>query len=74
MTDQVVRIAVGGDSKELTYRWVGDGELSVGDAVRVPPPGWASDTSENRERYSHGVVTGIGSTYTGYMVSIDRRE
>jgi hypothetical protein len=72
MTGQVVRVAIGGDAKELTYRWVGDGKLSVGDTVEVPPPEWA-DTPQNRERYSHGVVTGIGSDYTGYMVSIDRR-
>jgi hypothetical protein len=73
MANQVVRVAIGGDSTELTYRWVGDSDLSVGDTVRVPPPDWASTTSEMRDRYSQGVVTGIGSTYTGYMVSISRR-
>jgi hypothetical protein len=72
VTDQIVRVAIGGDSKELTYRWVGEGELVVGDIVVVPPPPWV-DTSEMRERYSRGVVTGIGSNYTGHMVSISQR-
>jgi hypothetical protein len=72
MTEQIVRVAIGGDSKELTYRWVGEGELVVGETVVVPPPWWA-DTTEKRERYSRGVVTGIGSGYMGQMVSISQR-
>ena len=70
---QVVRVSIGGDPKELTYEWTGQGELAVGDVVIVPPPWWAESTSEMRERYSHGVVTGIGSSYTGQMVTINRR-
>ena len=70
---QIVRVSIGGDPKELTYEWTGQGELAVGDVVIVPPPWWV-DTPEKRERYSHGVVTGIGSNYKGHMVSINERE
>jgi hypothetical protein len=70
---QIVRVSIGGQSHELTYHWDGSEELSVGDPVVVPPPWWANDTSEMRDRYSHGVVTGLGSDYTGPTVGIRSR-
>jgi hypothetical protein len=73
MSEQVVRVAIGGRPQELTYRWTGDGELQVGDPVEVPPPWWAEDVSEKRDRFSKGVVTGIGSSYTGPTRPITRR-
>jgi hypothetical protein len=73
MTDSKIRVAIGGKTKELTYRWTGELPIRVGDVVRVPPPYWACDTSENREKFSYGVVVGIGSTYTGPILSINQR-
>lgn len=49
--------------KKLTYNC--DFPVAVGDTVVVPAPWWANDCSTIT-----GTVTGIGSSYDGYLVNV----
>lgn len=52
-----------------TYLWVGEGELTVGDKVWLPPAYWEPRHASDRE----GTVTALGSDYSGDLVCIQRR-
>lgn len=53
--------------RQLTYRWVGQGDLRVGDVVTVPPTYWQATPRS-------AVVTSLGSDYDGDLVDIAHKE
>lgn len=70
MTEQLVRVTLGGAHTLYTYRWTGSKPLRRGEKVLVP----VSDPESGAEAVCTATVALIGSDYGGSIKDVVRRQ
>lgn len=67
---QLVQIALDDGGRPYTYRWTGDANLAVGDAVMVVGAWWLPERERHHQR---GTVCALSTDYTGDIADIVAR-